>query len=493
MIAGRYMTAFLTVMLLSGCFAVGPDYLRPAIDLPDQWPGEKTAAVPLQWWRGYNDPVLDAMVDEALVHNADLALAIARVDEARAQLGMARADQWPGVSIDGGASRKRISENSPAFVPGVESRYSTVRAALIASWEIDLWGKYRRATEAARAELLASESNRDAVRLALIAEVARGYFALRALDAQVAVTRQTVATRLETLALQQKRFEAGVASELDLRQVEGEAAEAEALLPALEEQLARQETALSVLLGRSPRAIVGEPPGRGAAIEALAIPPIVPAGLPSDLLERRPDLREAEQRLVAANARIGVAKAAYFPSISLTGLLGGESNTLTNLLLPESRIWELSGSAAQLVFDAGRTGSQVNAARAGRQQALAQYQLAIQHAFKDIMDALVVQRKARERFEAEQRRVVALQKAFELARLRYDSGVASQLDVLDAERGLLDAQLNRIDAQRVQLAATADLFNALGGGWDGNQLQAAQAAEATDATQAAQTGESFKR
>lgn len=467
MILNRLFTAALIAVLLSGCITIGPDYQRPTIDTPDVWPGEKTAAlVSVQWWRNYNDPVLDTMVEEALAHNADLALAIARVDEAHAQLGVARADRVPGVSANADASRSRISQRSPTFFPGIEPRYTDLNASLNASWEIDFWGKYRRATEAARADLLASQSNRDAVRLTVIAEVSRGYFNLRSLDAQTAVTRQTVATRLASLELQRKRFEAGVASEFELRQVEAEAAAAQALLPSLENQLTRQETALSVLLGRSPRAIVGSLLERGATIEALTVPPAVPAGLPSDLLERRPDLREAEQRLIAANAGIGVAKTAYYPAISLTGLLGGESTTLADLFTSPARIWRFSASAAQTVFDAGRTGSRVNAAQARRQQALAQYQSAIQNAFRDTLDALVAQRKARETLEAEQARVTALSSALTLAHMRYDNGVASLLDVLDAERGLLDAQLNRVEAQRTQLAATADLFKALGGGWE---------------------------
>ena len=465
----RIFTAMLIAPLLSGCITVGPDYRRPNIDTPDVWPGEKSAAsVPTAWWQSYNDPVLDRMVGEALSHNADLALAIARVDEARAQLGITRADQVPGVTAGAGGSRNRISEKSPLFFPGIDPIYNDLNATLNTSWEIDFWGKYRRATEAARADLLASESNRNAVRLTLITDVARGYFNLRSLDAQVAVTRQTVKTRLASLELQRKRFEAGVVSELELHQVEAEASAAQALLPLLENQLAQQETALSVLLGRSPRAIVGHSPERGAAIEALTVPPAVPAGIPSDLLERRPDLREAEQRLVAANARIGVAKAAYFPSISLTGFLGTESMKLADLFTAPARIWQASATAAQTVFDAGRTGSQVKAAQARQQQVLALYQSAIQNAFKDTLDALVAQRKARERLEAEQARVAAYQKALALAQLRYENGVSSLLDVLDAERGLLGAQLDQVEAQRAQLAATADLFKALGGGWEGN-------------------------
>jgi len=463
------LAAMLPAAILSGCITVGPDYHRPKFDLPERWPAEKTeASVPAGWWEKYNDPVLDAMVNEALTHNSDLASAVARLDEARAQLGIARADQYPGVTAGAGASRQRISEHSPEFFPGFDPTFNDLNASVTASWELDFWGKYRRATEAARADLLASASNRDAVRLALIADVARGYFNLRSLDAQIAVTRQTITTRLASLELQRKRFEAGVVSELELHQVEADAYGAQALLPFLENQLAQQETALSVLLGRSPRDIVGTVPERGAAIEALSVPPAVPAGLPSDLLERRPDLREAEQRLVAANARIGQAKAAYFPSIPLTGSFGTESTTLADLFTAPARIWLISVSAAQTIFDAGRIGSQVEAAQARQRQALAQYQATIQNAFKDTRDALVAQRKARERLETEQLRVGSFQKALELARLRYDNGESSLLDVLDAERGLLGAQLDQVEAQRAQLAATADLFKALGGGWEGS-------------------------
>ncbi len=466
----RLFPAALIAAALAGCMTVGPDYKRPQVDTPEQWPGATaTEGISATWWTVYDDPVLDRMVDEALVHNLDLRRAIARVDEARAALGITRADQYPGVTAKAAASRNRISQETLITVPpGTDPKYNDYQLTLNASYEIDFWGKYRRATEAARAELLGSQFNREAVRLALVSDVAKGYFRLRALDAQVAITQRTVSTRQASTALQRMRFEAGVASEFELRQVEAEAARAEALLPSIEQQLAAQETALSVLLGRSPRSIVGQPVERGAAMDALTAPPSVPSGLPSEILERRPDLRLAEQSLVAANARIGQAKAAYYPSISLTGFFGAESSTLSGLFDAQARFWQIAGSAAQTVFDAGRTRSQVGAAQARQQQALAQYQSAIQNAFKDALDALVAQRKAREAAEAEQKRIDALQSSMKLAQLRYDNGISSLLDVLDTERSLLDAQLNRVEAQRAQLAATADLFKALGGGWDGS-------------------------
>jgi len=475
----RIVAATLAAALLAGCMTVGPDYRRPKVDTPEQWPGKATEGpVPAAWWKAYGDPVLDRMVGDALAYNTDLRLAIARVDEARAALGISRADQVPGVSANAGASRNRASQESVQGVrAGTDPEYGNYRATLNASYEIDFWGKYRRATEAARAELLAAQSNREAVRLTLITDVAQGYFNLRALDARVAVTRRTVATRLASTALQRMRFEAGVASEFDLRQVEAQSAQAQALLPAFERSLAQQETALAVLLGQSPRAIVTVPVERGTAIDALTLPPAVPAGLPSDILEGRPDVRQAEQALIAANARIGQAKAAYYPSISLTAFLGGESASLSDLFSAPAHVWQIGGSAAQTIFDAGRTGQQVEQARAREQQLLARYASAIQNAFKDTLDALVAQRTAREALDAEQARVTALQNSYRLAQLRYDNGVSSLLDVLDVERGLLDAELNRIEAQRAQLAATADLFKALGGGWDG-VLEAEKSAKA---------------
>jgi len=463
------LVAMLTAGVIAGCMTVGPDYQRPQVETPEQWPDAAAgAAVSATWWKSYGDPVLDRMIDEALQHNLDLRNAIARVDEARSALGITRADQYPGISANAAASRNRISQETVISVPpGVDPKYNDYRATLNASYEIDFWGKYRRATEAARAELLASKFNREAVRLALIADTAKGYFALRALDAQVAITRRTLSTRQASTELQRLRFEAGVASEYDLRQVEAETAQAQALLPSIEQRLAAQETALSVLVGRSPRAIVAQPIDRGSALEALTAPPSIPAGLPSDILERRPDLRQAEQGLVAANARIGEAKAAYYPTISLTGFFGVESSMLSGLFDTQARMWQFAGSATQTIFDAGRTRSQVGVAEARQQQALAQYQGAIQNAFKDALDALVAQRKAREVMEAEQKRIEALTSAMRLAQLRYDNGVASFLELLIAERALLDAQLNQVDAQRAQLSASADLFKAMGGGWDG--------------------------
>jgi multidrug efflux system outer membrane protein len=450
-----------------GACTVGPDYKRPGTELPQAWPvNAPDANVSARWWTLYADAELNLMVEEALSHNTNLRLAAARVNEARAGLTVVRADGLPSVTAGGSASRTRISERSGNFFPGIPTEFNDITVQLNASWEIDFWGRYRRATEAAKADLLASTAARDAVQLSLISDVVNGYVSLRSLDKQIEITKRTIGTRRESLKLQQMRFNAGESSQYELRQVEAEAAAAEALLPALEQQQAQQENALAVLLGRSPRAIMEGNIQRGATLDTIVMPPAVPAGLPSDLLERRPDIREAEQRLIAANARIGVARAAYYPSISLTGMLGFESEKLTNLFSAPARIWQFGAGVAQTVFDAGRTGAQVDIATARQEQQLASYQGTVQNAFREVKDALVANRKAGERSTAESSRVTSLRDAHRLAELSYKSGESSLLDVLDAERGLLDAELNYVRAQRDQVVATADLFKALGGGWE---------------------------
>jgi multidrug efflux system outer membrane protein len=464
------MAIVVGALLGAGCASVGPDYERPALELPAAWPAAPEVGVPVtgaHWWSVYGEPALDRLMAEALEHNKDLALAMARVDEARALVGLARADQFPAVGASASRSRSRMSERGTMPVPaGVDPLSNTNRVTLEASYELDLWGRYRHASEAARAELLASEAARDAVRLSLSAQVAQGYFALASLDAQVAITRRTIEARSEALELQRRRHASGVISEFDLRQVEAELAAARALLPALERQRTQQHNALAVLLGRSPRAIVD------GAIERVALFPeaggtlVVPDGLPSELLLRRPDLREAEQRLVAANARIGVARAAYFPSIALTGYLGSESTSLADLFSGPAGIWQFAVSLTQPIFNAGRLDAQVQASEARQQQALVQYERAVQSAFRDVMDAMAAQSRAREQLEAETERAASLEQALKLARLRYDNGIASLLDVFDAERNLLAAELNRADAVRARQAAIADLAKALGGGWE---------------------------
>jgi multidrug efflux system outer membrane protein len=330
------------------------------------------------------------------------------------------------------------------------------------SYEVDLWGKLAAGTSAARADLLATEGARDTVRLALVTEVVRAYFTMVSLDARVDLTRRTIGLREDALKLQRRRYEHGLISDYDLRQLEAEAATVRAQLPPLERDRDIEEAALAVLLGRSPRAILEAPVARApAANEPLGT--VLPAGLPSELLLRRPDLVEAEQRLIAANARIAEARAAMFPSIVLTGLLGSESAALAGLFSGPAGMWTLAAAVLQPIFTGGRREAETEAARAREAQALAQYQKAIQTSFREVRDALTAQTRARESFEAESQRVRALDETLRLARRRFEHGLASQLDVLDSERGLLTAQQARIDALRAQRAAIADLYKALGG------------------------------
>lgn len=464
---------FIMALALSGCINLAPDYQRPPAELPGDWKapeGQNAAKLGAQWWKIYGDAQLDRMVDEALAHNANLAVAFARVDEARALLGETRAGQFPTLDANLNRDRTQSSLSTDFLLPaGVERTQDNYRATLDVSYELDLWSRLRNATAAARADLLASEASRETVRIALVADVVQAYFTLRSLDEQVAATERSVISRSESLALQKRRYDGGVISEFEYRQLEAEELAARAQLPVLERQRAQQENALAVLLGRSPRAIYAD------AVVAKAAPTdkparqqvlVVPSGLPSELLLRRPDLVEAEQRMIAANARIGVARAAYFPSLSITGFYGAESAALGELFTGPSGTWQVAASLTQPIWNAGRIGSQVDAANARQRQALAQYQLAIQNAFREVRDAILAQAKTREQFDAEDKRAAALRESLRLAKLRYESGVASQLEVLDAERNLLAAELNRSGALRAQRVAIADLLKALGGGWN---------------------------
>ena len=452
--------------MLAGCM-MGPDYKRPTMELPASYApapvnAATVAASHTTWWTIYNDAVLNNVVDEALKNNRDLVVGAARVAEARAQLGLAISDQVPSVYASANRERNRNSQATDNSGQGMPVMSTTNRVSLNFSYEIDFWGKYRRATEAARADLLSVEANRDTLRLSMVTQVVQGYFNLLALDAQVVATEQAVRRGQEALDLQKKRFDAGVISEFDFQQRSAEVDAARAQLPPLQSQRGKQERALAVLLGRSPRAIM-----EGKVERSSTFTPgntiITPAGLPSDLLLRRPDLVEAEQKLVAANARIGAARAAFFPNISLTGLLGSESSALGDLFSGPARTWSFAGQLIQPLWGAGRINRQVEAVEARNDQVVAHYQSAIANAFREVQDAIQAQSAAREVNEIEQRRVTSLSKSWNLAKLRYENGVASQLDVIDAERNLLMAELNRLEAERGLRAAVADLYKALGG------------------------------
>lgn len=461
---------------LAAC-AVGPDYKRPPVVTPAEWRSQAEGAgslADLGWWELFQDPALRDLIRAAIEDNTDVLVAVARVAEARAQLGIERAGQFPQLDGRGSYANQRFSQRSfplnafPASGEGIDVEQDFFRTSLDLTFELDLWGRLRRATEAARAELLASEDNRRTVLMTLVSDVAQGYFDLLELDREANVARQTLASRRASLDLVQRRFDVGLTSELDVRRAEGEVATAAAVVPELRRRIAQTENRLSLLLGRNPGPIL-----RGAPLDAQRLAPAVPAGLPSELLERRPDVRQAEQRLVAANARIGQAKADFFPRISLTGMFGVESAALSDLFTGPARVWQVGPAMTVPIFTAGRIASNVRANEAREQQALAQYGQAIRQAFREVEDALVFHRTAREIRAEREARVATASRTLVLATLRYENGLAGYLDVLDAQRQLFAAEIDLAAAQRDQLAAVVQVYRALGGGWQDQPQEAA--------------------
>jgi len=460
--------AVLMASALTGC-TVGRDYARPETVTATAWrmPTEGAGSLAdLDWWQLFEDPVLQSLIRTAIEENKDLRLAVTRVEESRAQLGIARADQLPQIDGRAGYSNQRLSEKSAplrgqrgpqAFKP--ENEFHSTGIDL--SFELDLWGRLRRGTEAARAELLATEEARRTVLTTLVSDVAQTYFDLIELDREADVARRTRESRRASLDLVQQRFEGGLTSDLDVQRARQELAAAAATVPDLEKRIAQTEHRLSILLGKNPGAIA-----RGATLDAQTPPPAIPAGLPSDLLERRPDIRQAEQRLVAANAKVGQAKADFFPRITLTSTYGLESASLSDLFTGPARAWQFGPTISWPIFHGGRFTSNLRASEAREQQALIGYQQTIQQAFREVEDALVFQQKAAEiRFER-QARVAAAERAVEIANLRYTNGLSSYLDVLDAQRQLFSAELELVSSTRDQLTAVVQIYKALGGGWE---------------------------
>lgn len=453
--------------LAAGCM-VGPDYQRPAIDLPQSYsgaPAEAGAPAPrADWWTLYGDATLNELVASTFARNVDLRLAVARIEETDANLREANAAFLPQVDLGASASRTRASARTavPLFA-GVPALRNNVRLTVSTAFELDFWGRLRRGAEAVRAQALASRYARDVVALTLAGLAAQAYFSLRSLDAQIAVTRQTLALREESAALVRKRAAGGIASDLDVNQSEGTRADASAQLKELERQRELALHQLGTLTGRLDLAL---DPGD---LRTLPTPPLPPAGLPSTLLERRPDILQAEQILAAANAQIGVAKAAMLPTISLTGSYGGESRALSQLLTGGANIWSLGFGLALPIFDAGRYGARTDAAVAREHQALAGYQRAIETAFREVSDALATVRQnalAEEDFQA---RLRAARNVLRLAQQRYEAGYSAYLEVLDAQRTANDAELAALRNRQSLLAATVDLMRSLGGGWSADQ------------------------
>ena len=460
----RVAIAVVLTVALAGCM-LGPNYKRPTIDSPKAFRFEEKAArddvANTEWWQQFQDPVLNELIKTALAENKDVKIAAARVEEFLGKYGVSRSQLFPQVGANFNGSRNRYSQAAvPAPLPGsVDPQYTSIQASIYASWELDVWGKIRRLNEAARADLLSTEEGRRATILTLVASVAASYVNLRDLDQQLEIAKSTAASRGESAKVFQQRFKGGVVSEMQLAQAQSEYESALASIPQIQIQIAQQEGVLSVLLGRNPGPI-----NRGRAIAQFNVPG-VPAGLPSELLERRPDLRQAEQNLIAANARIGAAKALYFPTISLTALSGGVSTQLSNLFSGANRVWSYGGDATMPVFTAGRTAGVVQQAEALQQQALLQYEKSIQNAFREVEDALVSLQKSREQVAAQGRQIAALRTYARLARLRYENGYTSYLEVVDAETRLFNAELSYTQTQGTVFISLVNLYKSMGGGW----------------------------
>jgi multidrug efflux system outer membrane protein len=419
--------------------------------------GEAREVANTAWWEQFRDPALNELIGVALRENKDVKIAAARIEQFLGQYASTRSLLLPQVGANVGATRAGYPESVVGRAP--ETVLNQYQAALSASWEIDLFGKRRRETEAAHALVLASVEGRRATVLTLVSSVAISYITLRELERQLQIARDTAASREGSFKLFKDRFEGGTVSELELAQAQSEYEASLVAIPNLEAQIGRQEDALSVLLGRNPGPIrAGQP------LQALALP-TVPAGLPSELIERRPDLRQAEQQLVAANATIGVARAQYFPTISLTGLFGYVSRQFSELFSGPAKAWSYGLAGSVPIFTGGGLAGQVQQAEGQQQEALLSYQKAIQVAFQEVSDALIVHAKAREQLAFQDRQLRTLRNYLELARLRYDEGYTSYIEVLDAERNLFDAEVAQAQTQSLVYVSLVSLYKAMGGGW----------------------------
>lgn len=456
------IACLLAVTAAGGC-AVGPDYARPEVDVPASYrfaTDADTAAAPnpATWWTQIGDPVLDDLVAAARVRNRDVLIATARVEEYYGRVMVVRGGMLPQVGAEAGAGRQRLSSNGGTALPA-DNPFNQVRADVFASWEIDLFGRLRRLTEAARADWVASDQARRSTEISVVAAVASGYITLRDLDNRLRIARETLGSRQGALTVFRDRFEGGVVSEVEYAQARSEYASAKASVEQFLQLVAQQENLISGLLGDNPHEIE-----RGKAIDELVLP-LVPVGLPSALLEQRPDLLLAEQNLVAANARIGAARAEYFPTISLTGLFGTASTSLSGLWTGSARAWSFAGVISVPIFSGGVIAGDVKQAEARQVQALRGYQQAIQTAFREVADALVGAQKTRSQLLAKDEQVDALARYASLARDRYEGGYTSYLEVLDSERALFAAQLDQSSLRGAEFGQVVQLYKALGGGW----------------------------
>lgn len=463
--------AVVLLAIFSTACTVGPNYHRPAVQIPQNFRAPEPLPAPkaesladLKWFEVFKDDKLQDLIRTALEQNYDLRTAVANVEAARANLGITRSNQYPNVDASGDIRFTRLSRDGtfalPATLVSSQNRNWGEASLNLLSFEVDLWGRLRRATEAARANLLSAEENRKAVITTLVADVATNYFTLRELDYELDISRRTLGTRRESLRLIQSRRVGGVATLLDLRQGEQLVFTASETIPVLQQQIEQTENQISLLVARNPAGIV-----RGRSLTEQELPPEVPTGLPSALLERRPDIRAAEENLVAANANIGVAKAAYFPQISLSGLLGGQSSQLSSLFSGPHSAWSFVPQITQPIFTAGRLKSTVRLAEAQQHGALIQYEKTIQTAFTETSNALIAHQRLRESRVEQEALVTALRDRTRLAYVRYRGGVDTLLNALDADRDLFQAELTLSQIRLNELLSVVQLYKALGGGW----------------------------
>ena len=458
----RLAIAACATALVAGC-TLGPDYVRPPVDAPAAFryePDVVSDSADTQWWSQYGDPVLDALIAEALANNRNLEVAAANVAQAAAIVTQTRATALPQIGYSASGQQVRVPDTGlAAIVPRFPNPQTTYEALLAVTWEIDLFGRIRRLSEAALANMLATEYARNGVILSLVASVATDYIQLRGLDEQLAVSRKTLEAYAASVRLFELQFKYGQISRMNLAQAQSQYESAAAQIPQLESQIAQTENALSVLLARPPGPIA-----RGKALDALVLP-AVPAGVPSTLLERRPDLMQSEQQLIAANAQIGAARALYFPTISLTGAFGASSSQLSSLFEGPSRVWSYAGQLTGPIFTFGLVGAQVAQAEAAQRAAVASYRQSIENAFADVDNALVARQKLADQLSAQTRLVDALRTYDHLANLQYTGGYAPYSTVLQAEQSLFPAELALASTRASLLASSVNLYKAMGGRW----------------------------
>jgi len=466
----RLLAAGALAVLASGC-ALGPNYKRPTVPVPPTWrdlPAAESASLAnTPWWEMFDDPTLQELVKIALAENKDLKIAIERVEEARARYGFTRADLFPKVDLSATAGGLRFNGGSLVHTPDADGTAQPTETAVYSlsadmSWEIDFFGRIRRATEAQKALFLGTQEARRSAVLTLVADVARAYFELRAFDLQLEIARRTLTSRREYVELAKDRFEGGLTPEVDFRQAEAELHRIEAITFDLERQVRQLENLISILIGRNPGEVL-----RGRAVTEQKRPGTVPAGLPSELLDRRPDVRVAEQDLAAATANIGQAKALLFPRIALTGSFGFTSTEFDTWFDGPSKAWNILGNLLQPIFNAGKNRRRVEITESQQRQTLYEYERTILQAFRETEDALVAYRKTGEQRVAQAQRVTAERKVLELAELRYRGGVAAYLEVLDAQRSLFGAEIDETQTIAANLVSLVQLYKALGGGWPG--------------------------